>query len=330
MTSISSIRYELGSLDYEIPDMGITNANLDIYNDIGSITIYYDDSISNLFEAEIVVRGGLRASIDDAANFNHTITNDTVDIDFTYTNPIGTYWDMKSLNHDIVIYLNPIVAVSINAESGTGSVNCYVEELTNVVINDLHLASSTGSVDFYAYGMHNLSLGDVQLESSTGSIDFDLGDSTNTTITKFEIACSTGSIDVFLGTYTLLDCSVIDISTSTGSIDVMYTDIITTQDITWLVSTSTGSIDFFIEQTLAHQENVTMNYLLDTSTGSIDVYCEINDQIGIEMEADTSTGSINLPNGYSYYLSTEFALKNSQYTFVMNTSTGSITASVIN
>ena len=81
--------------------------------------------------------------------------------------------------------------------------------------------------------------------------------------------------------------------------------------------------------TAAEQGNSTMDFDMETSTGSIEVSCELNDQIGIEMAAETGTGSIDLPNGYSYYISTEFAQKSNQYTFAINTSTGSITANVI-
>jgi len=329
MTTLSSIRFEMGTLEYEIPDTGITSVNLDIYNDIGSISIYYDDSITNVFEATIAVRGGLSASMDDAVNFNHTIVDDQLNISFAFGNPYTSFVNLKSLNHDIEIYLNPKAAVSFNVETGTGSVLCYASDFADLVINDLHLATSTGSVEFYADDMHNLTLGDVSLESSTGSLDFSLSGSTNSSITGLTLACSTGSIDVHLGSYTTLNCSVIDISTSTGSIELEYTDIITMSDINWLISTSTGSIDVIIDQTILQQGNSTMDFDIETSTGSIEVSCELNDQIGIEMAAETGTGSIDLPNGYSYYISTEFAQKSNQYTFVINTSTGSITANVI-
>jgi len=328
LTTISSIKTELGTFTYEVPMTVGTAVDLNVNNDIGSISIYYDDTLTNLFESVITVKGGLRASLDNAVNFNHEIVGNTTVITFNFQNPSSSFLNMKSISHEIEIYINPQAIVDFNVESDTGSIDCYAENYDNVVIANLEFASSTGSIDFIAEDMFNLTIGDVILETSTGSIDFDLSSSTNSSLTALELATSTGSIDVDLGTFTYLNCSIIDIYTSTGSIDIEYTNIMYSNDIEWEVSTSTGSIYLTFEQTVIPIKNITMDFTLETSTGSIGVDCHITASIGIEMEGATSTGSVDLPNGHDYYISPDFALKSSQYSFHMSTSTGSITGNV--
>ncbi|NHK30768.1 MAG: hypothetical protein FK730_05415 [Asgard group archaeon] len=326
--TIVSVQKPLGVLYYDIPDTGIASIDLSITNDIGSVTVLYDDSISSLFEAVITVRGGLRASIDDAVNFNHEVVGDSLNVNFYYSNFFESLFNMKKISHEIVVFLNPTAKVDYNIDVATGSISVFAENEDNIAIEDLYLSSATGSVKFHGIDLNNLTLNDVSLSSSTGRIVFDLEGSTNTYLTGLSLDTSTGSIFANLGQYTTLDCSSVILDTSTGSVTLQYDNIIYNDDIQWSLSTSTGSINLAIEQTLLSPTNASMSYILDTSTGSITTVCELNSEIGIEMEADTSTGRIELPNGKNYYISTDYALKSIQYSFIMSTSTGSITASV--
>ncbi|MBN1329191.1 MAG: zinc ribbon domain-containing protein [Candidatus Heimdallarchaeota archaeon] len=328
LTTISSIKIDLGTLNYDVPITAGMTVNLNVNNDIGSITIFYDETLTNLFESEIIVRGGLKASINDAVNFNHEIVENITIITFNFQNLPSSFFNMKSISHEIEIYINPHAIVDFNIETATGSIDCYAENIDNVIINNLALTSSTGSIDFIAENMINLTMGEVILKTSTGSIGFDLGGSTNTSLTALELGTSTGSIDVDLGTHTNFNGSIINIYTSTGSIEIEYSNIRYSNDIYWEISTSTGSIYLTFEQTVIFVDNITVDFTLETSTGSIEVDCTITTAIGIEMDAGTSTGSIDLPNGHDYYISPDFALKSNQYSFYMRTSTGSITGNV--
>ncbi|NHJ49131.1 MAG: zinc ribbon domain-containing protein [Asgard group archaeon] len=330
ISSVSHMQKPLGTLTYDVPDSGITSIDLTISNDIGSVDIIYDDSISNLFEAVITVRGGLRASFDDAVNFNHEIIGDRININFFHNNELRNLFRMKQLNHEIDILMNPTATVDFDIQSATGSVSVEVEFEDDLVIENLSLESSTGSAKFYGNYLNNLTLGDVSLSSSTGSIVFDLEDSTNTYLTGLILHTSTGSVTADLGEYLTLDCSTVSLDTSTGSVTLAYSNIIHENNVYWSLSTSTGSVNLFIEQTILSPTNASMDFVLDTSTGSVTTYCELDSEIGIEIDADTSTGSITLPNGNDYYVSSDFALKAIQYSFVLTTSTGSITANVVN
>jgi DUF4097 and DUF4098 domain-containing protein YvlB len=326
--TITSAQKPLGVLFYDIPDTGMTNIDLSITNDIGSVDILYDDSISGLFEAVITVRGGLRASIDDAVNFNHEVVGDSLNVVFYFDNLLENFFNMKKISHEIVVFINPIAIVDYNIDVATGSISVFADNENNIAIKDLYLSSGTGSVKFYGLDLNDLTINDVILSSSTGRIVFDLEGSTNTYLTGLLLDTSTGSIFANLGQYTTLDCSSVSLDTSTGSVTMQYSNVIYNDDIQWSLSTSTGSITLAIEQTILSPANASMSFILDTSTGSITTVCELNTEIGVEMEAETSTGRIELPNGHNYYISTDYALKAIQYSFFMATSTGSITASV--
>jgi hypothetical protein len=330
MSSISSIRSPIGTLTYDVPTTGIIDVDLIIDNSIGSVNIIYDDSITSLFESFIEVRGGLRATMEDAINFEHEVVGDKVIISFIDEQAFTSFLNLKTLSYDIDIWINPITAVDFNVESSTGSITCSLDGNDDLLIKDASFSSSTGSVKFISGTVENTTIGDVYLESSTGSLLFDFRYSTNASFTDLVMDTSTGSVKAYLGEAMTIDCTDVNLSTSTGSVLLEYTNIIQLGDLEWNLDTSTGSVTLVFEQTILPAINCSSTYNLETSTGSITVDCELTTDIGVEMDADTSTGSITLPSGGSHYSSPEFSLKNSQYSFTLLTSTGSITASVYN
>jgi len=330
MGSISSIRSSIGTLSYDVPSTGITDVNLIVDNNVGSVNIVYDDSITNLFESFITVRGGLKATMDDAINFAHEVVGDKVVIFFIDDAIFTSFLSLKSLSYEIDIWINPIAVVDFNIETSTGSISCSLDGNDNLLIKEVSFSSSTGSVNFITGTVENTTIGDVYIESSTGSLLFDFRYSIDASITDLTMDTSTGSVKAYLGETMTVNCTDITLSTSTGSVFLEYTNIIQLSDLDWNLDTSTGSITLDFEQTILPVNNCSSLYILETSTGSIIINCEINADIGIEMDAVTSTGSINLPDGGSYYSSPEFSLKSSQFSFTLMTSTGSITASVYN
>ncbi|NHJ31727.1 MAG: zinc ribbon domain-containing protein [Asgard group archaeon] len=330
MSSIASIRTPIGTLTYDVPTTGTTDVDLIIDNSVGSINIIYDDSITNLFEAFIEVRGGFRATMDDAINFEHEVVGDEIIISFIDDQSFKGFFNMKSLSYKIDIWINPIAIVDFNIEISTGSITCSLDGNDDLLIKDAYFSSSTGSVNFISGTVENTTIGDIYIESSTGSLLFDFRYSTDASITDLIMDTSTGSVKAYLGETMIINCTDVTLSTSTGSVLLEYTNIIQLGDLDWNLDTSTGSITLNFEQTILPAVNCSSTYYLETSTGSINVNCETDVGIGIEMSADTSTGSITLPSGGSYYSSPDFSLKSSQYSFILLTSTGSITASVYN
>ncbi len=330
ISTISSFIVPLGTLNYEIPSTNILSVDLIINNNVGSITIDYDDSLDGLFEAEIEVRGGLRASLDDAVNFNHEVVGGKVVISFATGYDIYRFLSMKRISHQIYVTLNPSAVVNFNVETSTGSIKVYLNGIDNIAIEDMSLISSTGTVKLIGDYVRNTTFGDVLMDTSTGSIAFDMYASVDASVTGLTLSCSTGSIDAYLGEGMTINASTVAISTSTGSIDLQYKNIVQYNDLIWNLDTSTGSIAIYFEQTNLPPVNCSSTYIVETSTGSITVDCQVNAELGIEMDADTSTGSINLPGDRNHYSSPDFSLKACQHSFILTTSTGSITASVSN
>ena len=326
ISSIGSIQQSLGTLDYEITSMEYSEVELNIANSLGFIDITYDDSLDSLFEATIDVRGGIKASFDDAKNFQHQISNNKTIITFDSDDDLYSFWNFKSLTHNIFITLNPDAVVDFMVHSSTGSVELVLDDIDDIVLEDVTLSSNTGSIGFHSGHAMNTSIGDVSLSTDTGRIMFDFDDAIDTSIEKLSLIDSTGSVSAHLGEAMNINSASILMTTSTGSVTLTFENILFNDDTTWDLETSTGSITIEFTQTNILPINFTSNFNVETSTGSIVVDGEIANELGIEVNAATSTGSINLPGEFSSYISPDYHLKDNQFSFILLTSTGSITA----
>ena len=325
---IGSINTPLGSLEYEVTSLEALDTKLVIDNSVGSVAIYYDNSITGLFKASIEVYGGIKATLDDAVNFEHQIINNQTIISFNSDIWFDSFWTMKQLSYEIIVQLNPNAMVDFDIVTSTGSSALHLNGLDNIEIQDLKLDSSTGSINVISEQTINTTIQDITLTTSTGSITFDFNEAINTQVKDIYIECSTGRVAAFLGENMLIDSYDVFIHTSTGSVILDYQNIILMNNVDLDLSTSTGSISVNINQNIINPTNFTAYFDIETSTGSITVDCNTNLDIGIEMQADTSTGSINLPGGFSHYISPDCYLKHNIYYFTLITSTGSITAEI--
>ena len=294
---------DVGELYFDIDTLTETNIVLNIDNSVGSVDISYDVSATKLFDATIEVKGRPGASLDDAKNFQwiyesgvaHEITFDSGDYGFFF-------WNKQAFTYDITIKLHPDAVV------------------------DYSIITSTGSSSLVSNGIDNLDITDIWLSASTGRVTLDLSGSINTTIGDLDLDSSTGRISANLGERTTLETTNVNIETSTGGLNLAYKDIIFTGDIDWVVQTSTGSIVLTIEQNLVLPLNFTAAFDVDTSTGSITMNVAFNSTIGYYIEGATSTGSVDILGSGSAYTSPGYASADNQFTFDLETSTGSVTA----
>lgn len=328
VSSLGSIRTTLGTLDYDITSMEYSDVELTIDNSVGFVEISYDNSMDSLFEATIEVRGGFKASLDDAKNFQHDVVNNKTIINFDSEDELFSFWGFKSLTHNIFIELNPNAVIDFVVHSSTGSVNLDLDDIDNIVMKDVELSSSTGSVEFHSGDATNTTIEDINLSTNTGRVLLDFDDAIDTKVEKIILNDSTGSVKAHLGEAMNINSADVILGTSTGSVTLTFENIIFNEDTTWDVETSTGSITIEFTQTNILPINFTSIFNVETSTGSIVVDGIISTDLGLEITADTSTGSINLPSGYSYYSTTDYHLKDNQFSFTLLTSTGSITADI--
>ncbi len=297
------INYQhIGTYNYDETSMVYTNLNLVIDNNVGSIDIFYDDTMTKPFEAKVELYGRKDASLSDAVNFTTTyLNNDTMEITFVSGEFDFFFWDKKVFTYDITVYINPVVKA------------------------DIFVYASTGSVSLSTEAIDSLNMVNVDLQSSTGSIDLDMRNSVNTTLNRLNLETSTGRIDVDLGIRTVLNDSYVLIATSTGSIDFGFVDLISTDSITWEITTSTGSINLEIMQDIVYPFQFLSFFDVDTSTGSITVDFFFNATIGYHFYGSTSTGSVDILGSEDEYSSPNYATAENLYDFELITSTGSIT-----
>ncbi|MFW9852052.1 MAG: zinc-ribbon domain-containing protein [Candidatus Thorarchaeota archaeon] len=296
----------LGTLNFEYESLAITDVDLIVDNDVGTIDILYDEDITNLFEADLVVRGRPGADIADAKNFgvyNQTLSNMVISFDS------GTYqfffWNKKAFTYDITIRINPVAEVDFNVDADTGTVTF-----------------TTNSID-------NITIGDLILTSDTGRLDVDLYGSTNTQIDEFDLDTDTGRIEVDLGKNTTLTDPVVDITTDTGRVYLRSEDLISSTSTIWNIDSDTGGITLDIIQNYVSPSAYQATFNVETSTGSITVNFSFNASIGYSFDASTDTGSITLPGPGDYYESLNHDIATNVYDFILDTNTGSVTAQEI-
>ena len=292
----------IGTYRYDETSMEYTNLNLVIDNNVGSIDIFYDDTMTKPFEAKVEVYGRKDASLSDALNFTTTyLNNDTMEIVFDSGDFDFFFWNKKVFTYDITVYINPAETADIFVDADTGSVSL-----------------STEAID-------SLDIVRIDLQSNTGSIDLDMINSVNTTLKGLNLSTNTGRIDVDLGVRTSLNDSYVLISTDTGSIDFGFIDLISADSMTWEITTDTGSINIEIMQDIVYPFQFLSFFDVDTSTGSITVDFLFNATIGYHFYGSTSTGSVDILGSGDEYSSPNYATAENLYDFDLSTNTGSVT-----
>jgi len=303
LSIVGVVNYQhIGTYYYDETSMDYTNLNLAIDNNVGSIDIFYDDTMTKPFEAKVELYGRKDASLSDAMNFTTTyLNNDTMEIAFVSGEFDFFFWDKKVFTYDITVSINPTVTADIFVSASTGSVSLSTEEIDS------------------------LDIVNIDLQSSTGSIDLDMRNSVNTTLNGLNLVTSTGRVDVDLGVRTVLNDSYVLIDTSTGSIDFRFIDLISADSMIWEIITSTGSINIEIMQDIVYPFQFLSFFDVETSTGSITVDFLFNATIGYHFYGSTSTGSVDILGSENAYSSPNYLTAENLYDFDLVTSTGSVT-----
>jgi hypothetical protein len=329
--------------------------SLDLYTDIGDVSIQYNTSNTPHY-AEIDVNIDISGLFMQGKSYTAFFTDES-----TWWNPTTaefalnvkpdiwfdpSYW-FKAYNVDVNVLLRTDIVYDLTAISSTGSVEMVTKN--GVILNDVHLETSTGSVglssstnaEFQGTVVLHTSTGGVTLnalENSTFLDSLTLSTSTGsvglnselTTFSKgFQLDSSTGSIEMNMNNCTVGD----DISaiTSTGSVTLVSNEMVYTNDVNMHLESSTGSINADI---IHHNDlNANITALFKTSTGSVNVgYQDYNSTDGFRFTGSTSTGSVN----YTYLPAEAEELGNvltslnynypsvDTYTFTCITSTGSV------
>lgn len=164
---------------------------------------------------------------------------------------------------------------------------------------------------------------EIVTELSTGNFNLEL---MNLNVSALEIVTSTGNHNIYLEEVEFPAANYF-LTTSTGNIDLNLINAYYTQNQTsWDVDTSTGYIDFSIIQNFEDiNGTATRSFNIQASTGSIDVVTDLLSSYGVDVKAETSLGSVNLPNNdEERYQTANYDTTDWHYDFTLGTSTGSI------
>jgi hypothetical protein len=164
---------------------------------------------------------------------------------------------------------------------------------------------------------------EIVSELSTGNFDLEL---MNLNVSALEIFTSTGNQNIILNQVEFPNVNYY-MTTSTGNINLFLTNVNYTQTQTsWQVETSTGNIDLILTQNILDiNKTTTRIFEIQASTGSISVETDLLSEYGIYVNAQTSLGSINLPNNDDeQYQTANYEITNWHLDFILSTSTGSI------
>ena len=310
----SSIKKE--STFYYDPSSPDLIESLDIYSDIGEVSVQYNSSNTPHY-ATIDVNieiGGLFMQGKSYTDFFTAESNwwnpSTAEFTLKVKPDIWfdpSYW-FKAYNVTINVLLRTDIVYDLTAISSTGAVKMTTKN--GVVLNSTILDTSTGSValtsstnvEFQGIVKLHTSTGGVALNTlenstfldsltlstSTGSVSLT---SDRTTFSKgFQLDSSTGSVEMHMNNCTVGDDLIA--TTSTGSVILVSTDMIYTNDVNMHLETSTGSINANIIHNNDLNANITA--LFKTSTGSVNVvYRDYNSTDGFRFTSSTSTGSVN-------------------------------------
>ncbi|MFX1390684.1 MAG: hypothetical protein ACFE9Z_11520 [Promethearchaeota archaeon] len=327
-----------GTIDYENtyyydPGVAASIERINIYTDIGSVFIKYNDTPTNYY-----------AQVDLDIHIEGILVKDSNFSDFFYTpvwqnesSPITTFildakapaWFYFGLFRqvDIILTLRTDIVYDINTLVGTGAITMNIAE--NAILNNTILESATGSI--FLNSSKNVTFqADAQLSTSTGSIQL-YAKKVNFSHNLL-VSSSTGSLLLNFSSCTIGGDLVG--SVATGSIDFNSYNMKYAGENIWNLHTSTGSIDVTILQYTEIGSNVTSS--VSTSTGSIDVYYRDNSaNVGAKFTCSTSTGSnsynsigsggFSQSGGYPTLVITsdDYVSANNKYTLTVSTSTGS-------
>ncbi|NHJ38981.1 MAG: hypothetical protein FK731_03035 [Asgard group archaeon] len=171
-------------------------------------------------------------------------------------------------------------------------------------------------------------IAEYNIITTTGSVNLNFDSLAESEILMLDVAITTGSIEVDFGDNTFLNTSEVNLATTTGSIEVISQDVKFADDILWSISTTTGSIELTIDQVSIPSNNYIATYDVSVTTGSIDLLYTLDENnFGTRITAQTTTGSITIPGGGSFYESSDYDAKLIKYIFDLVTTTGSISAS---
>ncbi|MFX1513568.1 MAG: hypothetical protein ACFFCQ_13370 [Promethearchaeota archaeon] len=288
----------LGDIPFSIESKNNLDIELDIENSAGNVEIEYIES-NTLFNAIIQVYGKEDDNINDAETFDTQIHNGKLLIRFD--SPANGFFDFSRERY----HYNLIISIA------------------NEVRTTLGIHVTSGNVEIECVKPTTFTGFDVTIGS--GNVNLQLAESTFTSY-GINVDVSSGNIDFDFGFNATLDSSEIDITHSSGNLHIAWIDIIVNNDISWDIDQSSGGIDITVVQNVLPSTQKTMVFDIGVSSGHVNLQYRLNSGVGFNIDGDTSSGDVNLPNGGTFYTLNEYESALLRLYFDISVSSGNIWA----
>lgn len=255
------------------------------------------------------------------------LTNNTYSIDLEIDNSVGTV-NVEIIDRPILFEAQ----IHIYAREGHDIENANTFDIGEYEDHYSIFFDSSSAPDWdnpYYYDLDimisNQTTTGLDIKVSSGEI-YVYAHQTN--ISSLSLDTSTGSITAVLDEVNFSSSQNFILHTSTGSVSAYFTNVLyVSSEIEWLIETSTGSIDLDVSQEIV-DNNTVINYDADTSTGSIHFTYELNTTIGLQLDANVSTGDIytqgNPTDDNYFFKSGNYDSASMKINVLLDTSTGSI------
>ncbi len=207
----------------------------------------------------------------------------------------------------------------------------------SIVINPAFKLRAHVEVDV---GDVTIDLSDIELlrsfyiDCNVGNIEGKLQNVSMRNDVYFDLLTDTGSIDLSWEEGTIYSLKEVVMTSDAGSISVELSNINATTSIPWQITTNMGSIAISLTDKLTYPQSQTINHSFDvqTDTGSINLNLLVSNQVGIEVFARTSIGSIVFNNqtidqDTTTYQSNSYIQAPVRYDFSLRSDVGSISVS---
>lgn len=268
----------IGKKTYTYESTQNLNVSLDIYNDVGSLSLQYDGGMESLFKAKIVVYGEKNAKMSDATDFSAHTSNETVHIKFDSGQNKREWFSLDDMYYKLNVSLNPNASVAYNLETTTGEMDLSFDSTSTSTITKLNVSSTTGSTEIILGDNTVLTCQEANIEATTGEIQVNaLYNVTFPHDIDWRIGATTGGISlkiaqkfVPLVNYT----AFFDINATTGGISLWYMLDEEEFGVKITAHTDTGSVQIpgggntYTSQDYTSKD-VKYAFNLDTTTGGI-------------------------------------------------------------
>ncbi|NHJ47427.1 MAG: hypothetical protein FK733_06550 [Asgard group archaeon] len=298
----------------------------------GTYEFIFIDDTDYTFWDKTAMRYEIFISLNPSVNFAFDIEaySGNIEFDLDYlsnSNITGVKLDTFSGNIDADFGMNrEINAPTFHAKTTSGNIDLFFGTGTTVNTTNFNVEAFSGNieVDFESTNELMVEGGQIELSSTSGRSVFRF-DSGKLNASVLQINNFSGNVFLILGTATEITLNEVSIDVESGNIDIECDLCTFYSNITWNIMGFSGNVDIRLDPTILANINYTAEFNVDITSGDIDIeygFSEIN--VGVQIEAVTTSGNINLPGGLGFYQSPDYALKMKKYIFDLETFSGNI------